>query len=46
MNQPIYHSDENIKSTIQNLLNKNLITPEFADDIFNLVYNKNLLDQE
>lgn len=42
MIQPIYHSDSNIKQTIQNLLSKNLITPEFADDIYNLIYNKNL----
>ena len=42
MIQPIYHSDSNIKQTIQNLLSKNQITPEFADDIYNLIYNKNL----
>jgi len=43
MTQTIYHTDENIKLTIQTLLSKNQITPEFADDIYNLIYNKNLL---
>jgi|CoawatStandDraft_6_1074263.scaffolds.fasta_scaffold83652_2 hypothetical protein len=42
MIQTIYHTDENIKKTLQSLLESNSITPEFADDIYNLVYNKNL----
>lgn len=46
MIQPIYHTDNNIRKTTQSLLERNLITPEFADDIYNLVYNKNLTDQE
>jgi hypothetical protein len=46
MIQPIYHTDANIKSITQSLLESNSITPEFADDIYNLVFNKNLTDQE
>ena len=46
MNQPLYHTDDNIKKVTQGLLDSNSITPEFADDLFNLVYNKNLTDQE